>query len=321
MNPVDLVDPELRPMAVQMLQAAQQYRISEEAIRQYRKAPPPPAPEPRADIPVAERRVPGAKGAPDVQLYVVNGKPGGSRPGILHMHGGGFILGSAKASIREMQDIAAALDCVVVGVEYRLAPETRYPGPVEDGYAGLEWMHANAGAIGVDVRRIALLGDSAGGGLAAMVAIAARDRGEIPVLFQALIYPMLDDRTGSARAVPAHIGTIGWTAEFNRFAWGAFLGAGPGGAVPAAAAPARAANLAGLPPAFIGVGALDLFVQEDVDYARRLLEAGVPTELLVVSGAFHGFDVDKSTSVARRFTEAKLTALRRAFANAERTSG
>lgn len=137
----------------------------------------------------------------------------------------------------------------------------------------------------------------------------------MPLVLQVLIYPMLDDRTASSRAVPPFIGTLLWDAAGNRYGWRSFLGQAPGGPhVPAAAVPARVANLAGLAPAFIAVGGIDLFVSEDIDYARRLTEAGVPTELLLVPGAFHAFDgLAPATTIAKRFTLAKMNALRCAF--------
>ncbi len=129
---------------------------------------------------------------------------------------------------------------------------------------------------------------------------------------------MLDDRTGSTRVVPPHIGGLVWTAESNRFGWHSFLGVEPGGTnVPAAAVPARATKVAGLPPTFIGVGSIDLLIDEDIEYARRLINAGVATELLIVPGAFHGFDTfARDTKVAKRFTAAKVDALRKAFQDA-----
>lgn len=270
----------------------------------------------RTDIAVEEHRIPrmGDDGA--VRVFAVNSKAGASRPAILHTHGGGYILGEAKGELRRLQDLSASLDCTIVTVDYRLAPEVRFEGSIEDNYAGLKWLHANATALGVDRQRIALLGESAGGGHAALLAITARDRAEVPVCFQCLIYPMLDDRTGSTRAVAPPIGTLVWTAADNRFGWQALLGAEPGSAsVPTRGVPARTATLAGLPPAFIGVGALDLFVDEDIDYARRLIDVGVATELVVVPGAFHGFDlIGADTSVGSQFSAAKLAALRRAFA-------
>jgi len=268
-----------------------------------------------ADVNVDERLAPAGKGNPNVGLFVINAQKGGDRPAILHTHGGGYIAGRARNEVGSLQKLAKTLDCVIVSVEYRLAPETRYTGSIEDTYAGLKWLHAEAAALGVDRDRIALLGESAGGGHAARLAITARDRAEVPVAAQILIYPMLDDRTGSTVKMPGRIGTLGWNAEANVFGWRSFLGMAPGGAgVPSAGVPARVRNLAGLPPAFIGVGGIDLFVSEDVDYARRLNEAGVPTELLVVPGAYHGFDIIAAdTTPAQRFTKAKLNALRRAF--------
>ena len=190
-----------------------------------------------------------------------------------------------------MQELCAKLDCVAVSVDYRLAPETTYAGSVEDNYAGLKWLHSNAATIGADPAKIAVMGESAGGGHAALLAITARDRGEVPICYQCLIYPMLDDRTGTSRKVPPHVGTLIWTPAQNYFGWESFLGTTPGKArAPKNAVPARVADLKGLPPAFIGVGTLDLFHDEDVDYAQRLNAAGINAELIVVPGAFHGFD-------------------------------
>ena len=272
---------------------------------------------PPVETPAVERRtIAGSSGQPDVEIQIINARPGASRPGILHTHGGGYVTGSASASVRPLQEVAAALDCCAVTVEYRLAPETTYAGSVEDNYASLLWLYRHADEVGVDPQRLAVMGESAGGGHAALLAIAARDRGEVPLAFQLLVYPMLDDRTGSTREVPPQMGRIVWTATANRFGWGAFLGQEAGGAsVPSAAVPARVSSVEGLPPAFIGVGGIDLFVLEDIEYARRLIEAGVPTQLLVVPGAFHGFDgLAAETDVAQKFNAAKLDALRGALA-------
>jgi len=322
-DPLSLVDPELRPAARAFLRSGGFPPLSDKTLSQIRQGGPikgttalfkPLLPE----IPVSERRIPGPEGAPEITLYLINTRRGASRPAILHTHGGGYIAGTAKWVCRDLQELAAELDCAIVTVEYRLAPETRYSGSIEDNYTGLRWVFAHAAELGIDPKRIAVMGQSAGGGHAALLALTARDRGEVPVLFQALIYPMLDDRTGSTRVVPPHIGKLVWTAEANRFGWRSFLGTDPGGAdVPAAAVPARATKLEGLPPAFIGVGSIDLFVDEDIEYARRLINAGVATELLIVPGAFHGFDVfARDTEVVKRFTAAKVNALRKAFRDA-----
>jgi acetyl esterase/lipase len=273
---------------------------------------------PTPDVAYSARRIPGARGAPEVTLYVINPKPGSSRPGILHTHGGGFVWGMAKNEIRGLQGIAKELDCTIVTVEYRLAPEALWSDSLEDNYAGLKWLHANAGSLGVDRARIAVMGESAGGGHAALLAHTARDRGEVPLAFQCLVYPMLDDRTASVHGVPAHIGWIGWTPEKNRYGWTSFLGQAPGTSSVPPAVPARFTNLEGLPPAWIGVGAIDLFVEEDIAYASRLMQSGVMTELVVVPGAPHGFDAAPDLAgvdipICRQFTQAKMAALRRAL--------
>lgn len=242
-------------------------------------------------------------------------RAGAPRPALLHMHGGGFITGSARGSLRHVQGIVDALDCVAVSVDYRLAPETPFPGALEDNYAALRWLHDRADELGVDRSRIALLGESAGGGHAAMLAIAARDRGEIPVAFQALVYPMLDDRTGSTRPVPPHVGTLVWTPALNAFGWQCLLGR-PAGATeaPPGAVPARVADLRGLPPTFIAVGSIDLFVREAGEYAQRLIDAGVPVDLHVVAGAFHAFDaVAPDAEMSRHFRSTLCRALARGW--------
>lgn len=310
---LDFLDPELRPVAQQMV-AQGNLSLSREGLAAIRRQQGSAAEPPLGDIPVSQRKIPGSGGMPAVTVFVVN-SGGSGRPGILHTHGGGHVLGSAKSELRYLQGVARELDCVLVTVEYRLAPETRFTGSVEDNYTALRWMYRSAAELGLDGARIALLGESAGGTHAALLAIAARDRGEVPVAYQCLVYPMLDDRTGAGTRLPPWMGAVLWTPESNRFGWHAFTGADPGSsAVPAAAVPARVANLRGLPPAWIGVGGADLFVEEDIAYAERLNRAGVPVELLVVPRAFHAFDrVVPSASVSRRFTKAKMDALRRAF--------
>jgi acetyl esterase/lipase len=265
---------------------------------------------------ITEHTVPGSSGAPPVRVFIAGNSSGASKPAVLHIHGGGYVVGSAEMSRRDIQELSNVHECVAVSVDYRLAPETRFPGSLEDNYAALRWMHTNAAELGIDVKRIAIKGESAGGGHAAALAIAARDRGELPICLQVLIYPMLDDRTGSSRQLPEPFGQWIWTAADNRFGWTSLLGVPAGSqTVPANAVPARVANLAGLPPAFIGTGSIDLFAPEDLDYAQRLMAAGVPTELSVVPGAFHGFDfIAPDATLTRQFTQAWQEALRRAFA-------
>jgi acetyl esterase/lipase len=265
--------------------------------------------------PSVRRRVRGKGNLPEVDVYVVNARPGAARPAIVEMHGGGFIMGNAARTLAITQRLAASLDCVIVSVDYRLAPETTYAGSMSDTYSALKWLFDEAESLGVDRARIAVMGGSAGGGHAALLAQQAHDRGEVPVCFQCLTYPMLDDRTGSVRTPPYPAGALFYTAPSNRFAWESFLGQTPGTAkVPSAAVPARRADLKGLPPAYVGVGSIDLFVDEDIDYARRLIAAGVATELDVVPGAFHGFElIAPDTKVGRAFADRRLEALRRAL--------
>lgn len=222
------------------------------------------------------------------------------RPAVLHLHGGGFVLAQPEWNDLRNRFLAADLDCIVISPDYRKPPEVPYPGPVEDAYAALRWL---ASQPDVDPRRIAVRGESAGGGLAAALALLARDRAQISIAFQHLVYPMLDDRTGTPDEVaPSELtGQFGWNRAANRFAWDAMLGALQPGAVGRMqsspyAAPSRATNLAGLPPALIQVGALDLFFEEDVAYARDLVRCGVPTTLHVYPGAFHGFDMFPGSS-------------------------
>lgn len=308
-----LVDPELRDAAWMMRDTTAQYTpMTRDKLAQRREWMHANSQPPLPDVPYFEQHIPHA-GGPDVFAYVVLPKPGHSGPGILHMHGGGFTASTAHNSLPSVQALARELDCPIVTVDYRLAPETTYAGSLEDNYAALLWLHRHAAEIGVDPARIAIAGESAGGGHAALLAIAARDRGEVPITFQCLTYPMLDDRSGTSRRLAEHIGYFGWNPEANRFGWESFLGCTPGGDdVPCEGVPSRCADLAGLPPAWIGVGGLDLFVEEDIEFARALNAAGVPTELLVVPGAFHGFDMFMpGAAVSQRFHAARLDALRR----------
>ncbi len=243
--------------------------------------------------------VPGAEGAPDVTIRVH--RPAGREgplPCIYWMHGGGYVMGTYEMEDLRFDKWCQLLGCVGVAVDYRLAPETPYPGPIEDCYAGLRWVHDNADMLGVDAARIGIGGSSAGGGLAAALALLARDRGKVPLQYQLLIYPMIDDRmvTASSRwQVPV------WPPASNERGWAAYLGDLVGGDVPIYAAPARATDLSGLPQALIVVGALDGFLDEDADYAMRLTHQGVPTEFHLYPGAPHGFDLlMPGTAIARR---------------------
>src|SRR5581483_5805547 len=179
-------------------------------------------------------------------------------------------------------------------------------------YAALTWLFTHADELGVDTMRLAIGGASAGGGLAAALGLLTRDRGIVPLAFQLLIYPMLYDCTVTTTEPHPYTGEFIWTAQANRFGWRALLGQEPGGPdVSPYAAAARAESLAGLPPTFISVGALDLFLEEDLEYARRLMRAGVPTELHVYPGAYHGFNMVADARVTQAATRDEFTALKR----------
>ena len=242
-----------------------------------------------------------------VRLFRPSGAGTEPGPALLWIHGGGYVIGEAAQDDLLCRRFATEVGATVVSVDYRLAPEHPYPAPVEDCYAALAWL---AGLPSVDPARVAVGGASAGGGLAATLALLARDRGEIAVAAQLLVYPMIDDRTVD-RVGLDNPGHRLWNQSSNRFGWRAYLG----GADPEVAVPARRADLAGLPPAWIGVGTLDLFHDEDLAYAERLREAGVPCEVMVVDGAFHGFDgIAPKAEVSLAFFRSQCELLRTAFA-------
>jgi acetyl esterase/lipase len=266
-------------------------------------------------VKVEDRSVPGPPDAPAITLRIYRPLAGeGQLPGFYWIHGGGMILGNISQDDAACATYAEQLDCVVVSVEYRLAPEHPHPAPVEDCYAGLRWMAEHAAELGIDPQRIAVGGASAGGGLAAATALLARDRSGPEIAFQCLIYPMLDDRneTPSSREFD---GIPTWGRTANITGWKALLGDAVGTAeVSPHAAPARAADLSRLPPALIQVGELEVFRDEDIAYATRMLQAGVPVELHVYPGAFHGWDsAAPSAGVSRRMIADRMGALRRAL--------
>ncbi|AQT78181.1 alpha/beta hydrolase [Mycolicibacterium litorale] len=239
-----------------------------------------------------------------VRLY----RPAGTTaatPALVWIHGGGYVLGTAAQDDALCRRFVERLGITVAAVDYRLAPEHPYPTPLEDCYTVLRWL---ADLPGVDGDRVAIGGASAGGGLAAALALLARDRAEVRPVFQVLVYPMLDDRS-----VGHHLDDPGhrlWNATSNRFGWQSYLG----GADPALAVPARRTDLSGLPPAWLGVGTLDLFHDEDLDYAARLQAAGVPCEVHVVPGAFHGFDgIAPKADISAAFFDSQCASLRPAL--------
>jgi acetyl esterase/lipase len=239
-----------------------------------------------------------------VRLY----RPAGAAttaPALLWIHGGGYVIGTAAQDDLLCRRFVKELGITVAAVDYRLAPEHPYPAQLEDCYTALQWL---AALPAVDGDRIAIGGASAGGGLCAALALLARDRDGVKPVFQLLVYPMIDDRSvGSHLYNPGH---RLWNSTSNRFGWQAYLG----GADPEVAVPARRTDLAGLPPAWLGVGTLDLFHDEDLEYAERLRAAGVPCQVHVVPGAFHGFDgIAAKADISNAFFYSQCDSLRASF--------
>ncbi len=227
----------------------------------------------------------------------------GAGPALLWIHGGGYVIGHPGQDDALCRRYAQRLGATIASVDYGLAPEHSYPVPLEDCYNALTWL---ATLPSVDPGRIAIGGASAGGGLAAALALLARDRGEVALAAQLLVYPMLDDRTVGHGL--DHPGLRLWNQSLNKFGWSAYLG----DADPEVAVPARRTDLSGLPPAWVGVGTHDLFHDEDLAYAERLKAAGVPCDVEVVKGAFHGFDgIAPKAHVSQSFFESQCAALQR----------
>jgi acetyl esterase/lipase len=310
-----LVDPELIPMIdslPDMSVSAERLAAVRAAIAEMTKQQ---LTDPDTSVRVTEHIAPGRDGAPQVRVLLYRPQTlEANAPVMLQIHGGGFLFGTAELGDPRNRALAKAIGCAIVSTDYRLAPESAYPAALEDVYAALTWVHERGPALGLDPRRIAVRGDSAGGGLAAALAMLARDRGGPPILFQLLVYPMLDDRTCVAGPNP-FAGEFIWDLPSNAFAWRSWLGMDPGSSeVPVLAAPARSETLGGLPPTLMATAALDLFIDENLDFARRLIRAGVPTEVYVAPGACHGFEaIAPDATVSRIFVERCVDAVKRAF--------
>ena len=292
MAPAD-IDPELRRIA-RFIPRRMVYPWSVRVLRRLR----------RPGVPndgVQQARLPSGAG---VRLYRPVRQTDETTPALLWIHGGGYVIGSPEQDDALCRRFVDRLGIAVAAVRYRLAPEFPYPAALEDCHSALVWL---ADRTGVDEHRIAIGGASAGGGLAAALALLARERAEVTPVLQLLSYPMLDDRTvDPALDKP---GFRLWNTGSNRFGWASYLG----DANRSIAVPARRDDLAGLPAAWIGVGTLDLFHGEDLAYAERLRAAGVPCEWYEVPGAFHGFDaIAPETSVAHSYFDSQCESLRRA---------
>ncbi len=308
-SPIDLVDPELRAGIALFPDA----RLDTDVLPAFRALTSGPAEY--GDVPgLVEHRLTLAVEGGNIDIIICRPEGSAKLPAICCIHGGGFVTGSAAKMASTRRASALDLSAVLVFVDYRLAPEYPFPLPLEDCYRALSWMFTDGAAFGIDPQRIAVSGISAGGGLAAAVAILARDRGEVPIIFQHLLCPMLDDRTANELDPHPFVGQFVWTRENNRFGWTAFLGHDPGGdGVSAYAAPARVENMRGLPPAYVAVGALDLFLEEDIDYVRRLTRAGVPAELHVYPGVYHGATAVIEAKVSQAWERDSRNALVRAL--------
>ena len=267
---------------------------------------------PNENVVVEDRTVPGPEGAPEIGVRIYRpANATGVLPGILFIHGGGMVLGNLDSDHLTAVMLCETIGAVMVSVDYRLAPENPAPAAIEDCYAGLQWMAANADELGFDLARLALFGLSAGGGLAIATALVARDRSGPALCFMMPIYPQIDDRneTASSREI-VDIGI--WDRAGNIEAWEWYLGGQPADQY---SAPARATDLAGLPPAFIDVGDRDMFMDEDVEFANRLQDAGVPVELHVYPGAYHASEVFAPTAeLSQRIWAARIAALQAALA-------
>lgn len=265
---------------------------------------------------IEDRAVPGWEGDPDVpvRIYRPTGASDTTRvPGVVMIHGGGFVIGSVEAEHAGAALTAIATGAVVISVEYRLAPEHPYPAALHDCYAALEYLHHEADALGVDRDRVALTGASAGGGLAAATALLARDRGGPAICFQLLQIPELDDRLETA-SMQTFVDSPMWNRPLAVQSWQAYLGPLYGSdEAPAYAAPARAADLSGLPPAYISTAENDPLRDEGITYAQRLLQAGVSVELHQFPGTFHGSALVTSAAVSKRAQRESASVLRHAL--------
>jgi acetyl esterase/lipase len=268
-------------------------------------------------VEVSERQIPGPAGAPEltVRVYTPLGL-GAPAPGLLFIHGGGFVIGNLESEHGSCLALCRQLGIVLVSVDYRLAPETPYPGALDDCYAALAWMHENSAALQIDRVRTGVIGQSAGAGLAAATALVARDRKGPPICFQYLGIPELDDRLATP-SMQQFVDTPMWNRPNAELSWDYYLGPGlQRGApdVPAYAAPARAENLSGLPPAYVTTMEFDPLRDEGVLYALKLMQAGVATELHCYPGTFHGSSLVASAQVSQREAADTVAALRRGLA-------
>jgi acetyl esterase len=267
-----------------------------------------------AGLAIDKRLVPGLPGDPEIELCIMTPRElAAPAPAVYWIHGGGFVVGDVNSELADPAHVAVTLGAVAVSPEYRLAPEHPYPAAVDDCYAGLTWLVEHAEELQVDVSRIAIAGVSAGGGLSAAVALLARDRGGPALCFQVLDIPELDDRLNTP-SMQAFGDTPCWNNHYAELSWQMYLGADHSGDTPPYAAPARATDLSGLPPAYVITCEFDPLRDEGIEYAQRLMQAGVPTELHHYPGTFHGScSAGADTAVSKRMVDDRTAALARAL--------
>lgn len=265
------------------------------------------------EIKCHEQRIPGCDGDPEVRLLIYEPPSEGRRPALLHIHAGGHVMGLPEMNDAQHRRFAHDVGCVVVSVDYRLAPEHPYPAALHDCLAALRWLHASAEQMAIDPALIGVAGESAGGGVVVGLALLVRDRKECPIRYLSLVAPMLDDRTGSSDEAPLRSQDLSWSRGSNQFGWRALLGTDGTAAPKMYAAPARATSYAGLPDTFISVGSLDLFAQENLAFAAQLMQDNVEVELHLYPGGFHGFDRVPEAQLSQQFVEDRSRALKRAI--------
>jgi len=313
MSTINLVDPELRNALALWIPVP----LTADSLAQRRTdsltvAGAEPKPD-LTDIATDEIHVDSKFGAKPVRVLtyrpIAFDKP---LPAIVHIHGGGFVMGAPEMRDVENRLLASELRCAIYSVDYRLAPEAPHPAPLEDIYSVFTWLHAHASELGLDPARIGIKGESGGGGFAAAAALYARDQQGPKFAFQHLIYPMIDDRTAVRKDLHPHVGEFVWTQDNNYFGWRSLLGREPGSTdVSPYAAASRAADVSGLPPTYISVGGLDLFLEENMTYADRLSRAGVPVEFHIYPRAYHGFYRATAARVTQQAERDTREALRR----------
>ena len=272
-----------------------------------------PAPKAPKDASIKNIKIDNKEGNAKIRLRIYQpANHTSGTPVLIWMHGGGYIIGKPEMEDALCIQFVRELGISIVSVDYRLAPKHPFPAGLDDCYSALMWAKQNSEVFGFDENRIAVGGTSAGGGLAAALAQLAYDRKEVALVFQCLTYPMLDDRT-VLRTDIDDSNSPTWSQKNNRFGWESYLGKEYGAKeLPVYAVPARRENLSGLPPAWIGVGTLDVFCEEDKAYAQRIKEAGIECDLNIVEGAFHGFDAfDQKLSIVQEFRKSQIATLRK----------